>query len=43
LFEKTQAVIEWKEIRIFCMEVDFLGHHISGQGIEVNSSKVDKI
>lgn len=27
----------------FKMSVDFLGHHISGAGIEANSRKVDKI
>jgi len=32
-----------KKSEFFCTEVDFLGHHISGQGIKVNSSKVDKI
>jgi hypothetical protein len=32
-----------KKSEFFCIEVDFLGHHISGQGIEANSSKVDKI
>jgi len=31
---------KWK---FFQKEVDFLGHHISEQGIEPNSSKVDKI
>ena len=32
-----------KKSEFFCMEVDFLRHHISGRGIEANTSKVDKI
>src|SRR5882762_4244482 len=27
----------------FCLEIDFLGHHISARGIEPNSSKVERI
>jgi len=27
----------------FCLEIDFLGHHISSHSIEPNSSKVEKI
>ena len=27
----------------FCLEIDFLGHHISARGIEPNSYKVEKI
>ena len=32
-----------KKSEFFCTELDFLGHHISGHGIEANTSKVDKI
>lgn len=32
-----------KKCKLFQLEVDFLGHHISGRGIEANSSKVDRI
>jgi Reverse transcriptase (RNA-dependent DNA polymerase) len=32
-----------KKSKLFCTEVDFLGHHISARGIEANSSRVDKI
>jgi len=32
-----------KRSEFFCMEIDFLGHHISGCGIEANTLKVDKI
>jgi hypothetical protein len=32
-----------KKSEFFCTELDFLGHHISGRGIEANTSKVDKI
>ena len=37
--------LQWNEKKseFFCTEVEFLGHHISGQGIKVNSLKVDKI
>jgi hypothetical protein len=32
-----------KKSNLFATEMDFLGHHISEQGIEVDSSKVDQI
>jgi Reverse transcriptase (RNA-dependent DNA polymerase) len=32
-----------KKCAFFCLEIDFLGHHISACGIEPNSSKVEKI
>jgi hypothetical protein len=32
-----------KKCTFFCLEIDFLGHHISACGIEPNSSKVEKI
>jgi hypothetical protein len=32
-----------KKSEFFVTEVDFLGHHISARGIEVNTSKVNKI
>ena len=32
-----------KKTQLFCLELDFLGHHISAQGIEADSKKVDKI
>ncbi|KAG1792513.1 uncharacterized protein HD556DRAFT_1197662, partial [Suillus plorans] len=32
-----------KKTSLFNMEVDFLGHHISAQGIEPDKSKVARI
>jgi len=32
-----------KKTSLFCMEVDFLGHHISARGIEPDASKIEKI
>ena len=32
-----------KKCNFFLMEMDFLGHHISAQGIEPNTSKIQKI
>lgn len=32
-----------KKTDLFCVEVDFLGHHISRRGIEPQSKKVDRI
>jgi hypothetical protein len=32
-----------KKCHYYLLELDFLGHHISAQGIEANTSKVDKI
>jgi hypothetical protein len=32
-----------KKCAFFCLEIDFLGHHISACGIEPNSSKVETI
>jgi hypothetical protein len=32
-----------KKSEFFCMEIDFLGHHIFACGTEANTSKVDKI
>jgi hypothetical protein len=40
---KHRLQLNGKKSEFFCMEVDFLGHHISGRGIEANLSKVDKI
>ena len=28
---------------LFCLEIDFLGHHISGRGIEADGKKADRI
>jgi hypothetical protein len=32
-----------KKCSFFCLEIDFLDHHISALGIEPNASKVNKI
>lgn len=32
-----------KKTQLFCVELDFLGHHISQRGIKANNSKVQKI
>jgi hypothetical protein len=32
-----------KKTNLFCLELDFLGHHISSRGIEADSLKADKI
>lgn len=32
-----------KKTKLFCLEVDFLGHHISARGIEADNRKVDRI
>lgn len=32
-----------RKCKLFKLEVNFLGHHISGRGIEANSGKVDRI
>jgi hypothetical protein len=32
-----------KKTRLFCLELNFLGHHISTCGIEADSQKADKI
>jgi RNase H-like domain found in reverse transcriptase len=40
---KHGLCLNGKKSEFFCTELDFLGHHISGCGIEANTSKVDKI
>lgn len=40
---KVKLFCNPKKCEFFLLEVDFLGHHISAQGLEANSSKVDKI
>ena len=32
-----------KKTKLFCTEIDFLGHHISARGIEASTSKTDRI
>lgn len=39
----AQLYLNPKKCKLFKLEVDFLGHHISGRGIEANSGKVDRI
>jgi len=41
--QKHGLHLNGKKSEFFCTELDFLGHHISGHGIEANTSKVDKI
>lgn len=40
---KAQLYLNPKKCKFFQLEVDFLGHHISGRGIEANGSKVKHI
>lgn len=37
----AQLYLNPRKCKLFQLEVDFLGHHISGRGIEANSGKVD--
>ena len=41
--QAAKLYVNPKKTKLFCSEIDFLGHHISSQGIEADSSKVDKI
>jgi hypothetical protein len=41
--QKHGLRLNGKKSEFFCTKLDFLGHHISGHGIEANTSKVDKI
>jgi hypothetical protein len=41
--QQAKLYINPKGTKLFCMEVDFLGHHISEHSIEANNSKVDKV
>jgi hypothetical protein len=41
--QKHGLCLNGKKSEFFSTEIDFLGHHISPRGIEVNTSKVDKI
>ena len=40
---KAKLYCNPKKCHFYLLEMDFLGHHISACGIEVNTSKVDKI
>jgi hypothetical protein len=40
---KANLYINPKKTKLLCTEVDFLGHHISANGIEPDDRKVDKI
>jgi hypothetical protein len=40
---KAKLYCNPKKCHFYLLELDFLGHHISTQGIEANTSKVDKI
>jgi hypothetical protein len=40
---KAKLYCNPKKCHFYLLELDFLGHHISAQGIEANTSKVDKI
>ena len=39
----TCLYINPEKTHLFCMEIDFLGHHISTKGIEADKNKVDHI
>jgi len=39
----AQLYINPDKTHLFCMEIDFLGHHISARGIEADTKKVDRI
>lgn len=39
----AQLYLNPKKCKLFQLEVDFLGHHISGVAIEANSGKVDRV
>lgn len=41
--DDAQLYLNPKKCKFFQLEVDFLGHHISGRGIEANSGKVDRV
>jgi hypothetical protein len=40
---KANLYINPKKTKLLCTEVDFLGHHISADGIEPDNKKVNKI
>ena len=39
----ARLYINPEKTHLFCTEVDFLGHHISTQGIEANMQKIERI
>jgi hypothetical protein len=39
----SKLYVNPKKTKLFCTEIDFLGHHISALGIEADTKKVDKI
>src|ERR1700676_375247 len=41
--QKAKLYCNPKKCHFYLLEMDFLRHHISAHGIEVNNSKVDKI
>src|SRR6202522_3846523 len=41
--QKANLYINPNKTKLLCTEVDFLGHHISANGIEPDNKKVDKI
>jgi hypothetical protein len=41
--QKAKLYCNLKNCKFYLLELEFLGHHISHQGIEASSSKVDKI
>jgi hypothetical protein len=41
--QQAKLYINPKKTRLFCKEVDFLGHHILERDIKVDNTKVDKI
>ena len=40
---KAELYCSLKKSSLFCIEIDFLGHHISERGIEADDSKVKRI
>lgn len=39
----TKLYVNPKKTKLFCFEIDFLGHHISARGIEADNKKTEKI
>ena len=40
---RAKLYVNEKKTKLFCYEINFLGHKISQKGIEADDSKVDKI
>lgn len=41
--QKAGLICSPKKTALFCLELDFLGHHISQKGIEADGKKVEKV